>query len=171
MKEGDEGAVRAWPWRFVNQANAPGLQVRECRDDVVHAQRDVMHPRSPFREKPGDRRVSSRRFEKFQGGVPHRNEMRADTLRRDFFRWLDLEAQRVAIEGQGVRQAGDRDSRRDREWLSSALHLRGQILFLARLSSVQDIGTNARKPMRLCPLRKTFLQKTRSDPNPHRMAL
>src|SRR4051812_28238815 len=87
--------------------------------DVVDAQRDVVQPRAALVGVLRDRRVGRGRLEQLQPGVPDRQEMRADALRGDLFRRLDLEPQRVAIEGQRRRQILHRDT----DVVEGGLHL------------------------------------------------
>ncbi len=94
---------------LVHEAHAARLQVRQDRADVLHAQRDVMDARPALLDELRDRGIGRGRFEQFERGRPDRDEMGPDTLRLHLLRRFDLEAERVAIEGERVVDVLHRD--------------------------------------------------------------
>src|SRR5262249_39467385 len=82
------------------EPHAARLEMGECGRDVLHAQRDVVDPRAALLEVPRDRRVGRGGLEQLQRRLPHRDEMRADALRRDLFRLLDFETEYVTVKGE-----------------------------------------------------------------------
>ena len=109
VDERDQRAFGAGPRLLVDEPRAARLQLRERGMDVVDAQRDVMEPGAALADVLRDRRVGRRRLEQLELRFPDGHEVRADALRRHFFRRLDLEAERVAIERQRGRQVLHRD--------------------------------------------------------------
>jgi hypothetical protein len=79
--------------------------LRQRRAQVVHAQRDVVQPRSPPGQKAGNRRIGGRGFEEFERRAAGVEQVRPDPLGDHVLGPLDLEAQRVAVEGQRLVEA------------------------------------------------------------------
>jgi hypothetical protein len=100
VDEGDDGALGARPRLLVDQADAARLQLRQRRADVVHPQRHVMQPGTALVGEPGDWRIGRRRFQQLQRGAAGGDEVRTHALRGDFLGADDVEAERVAVEGQ-----------------------------------------------------------------------
>ena len=86
------------------------LEPRQRRRDVVHAQRDVVQARAPLLEISSQSASPRRRLEQLQRRFPGRDEVRPHPLRRDVLGRLDLEAERVAIEREGLVQVRDGDA-------------------------------------------------------------
>src|SRR5262249_61822438 len=76
-------------------------------DDAV---RDVVKSGSAFSDLFRDRRLRSGRLEQFEPRLADRREVRAHLLRLDVLGALDVEAERVAIEGERGRQVLDCDA-------------------------------------------------------------
>src|SRR2546425_887779 len=110
MNERDERALRAGAWRWIDQLRAARPELRERGMDVIDAQRDVMQAWSARLQILRDRRIWRGRLQQLQTRFADRHEMRAHALRRDLFRRLDLEAERVAIERQRGRQVANGDA-------------------------------------------------------------
>ena len=100
----------ARPRLLVDQAHAVRLEPRQRRHDVVHAQRDVVQARSPLLEISGDRRVPAVASRSSSADFAGRDEVRPHPLRRDLFWRLDRQAERIAIEREGLFQLPDGDA-------------------------------------------------------------
>ena len=68
--------------------------------DVVDAQRDVVQPRPALLDVFRDGGIRRRPFEQLQLRAADRDEVGAHALRRDLLGRLDLQPERVAIEGE-----------------------------------------------------------------------
>ena len=108
VDEGDQRSMRAWPRRLVNQANAFLLQPREDGAEIIDAECKVVDARATLRDIGRDRRILRGRFEQLEGGLAHLDEVRADALRRNLFRRLDLEPERISVKGQRLGEVFDR---------------------------------------------------------------
>ena len=110
VNERHQRAFGAGPRLLVDQPHAARFELREDRADVLDPQRDVMQAGAALLEIPGNRRVRRGRFEELELGLANRYEMRADVLRHDLFRRLDLEAKRVAIKRKRGLEILDRNA-------------------------------------------------------------
>src|SRR5438105_6067181 len=100
MNERDEGALGAGSRLFIHQLHAAGLELLEDGADVFNPKRDVVKTGAALVDVLRDGRVGRRRLQQFQTRLPCRDEMGANTLRRDLLRHFDVEAERIAIERQ-----------------------------------------------------------------------
>jgi hypothetical protein len=111
MNKGDETATCAHARRFVNQARAPALQLRERPANVLDLNRNVMHAGTAFREKLSHRSVRTERLQQFDVRVANGKHANLYALFRHFFRRINLQSERIAPDGQTFFDAlsGDAD--------------------------------------------------------------
>ena len=110
MDERDERAVRAFARLLVDQADAFAFSCASAAR--MSSTRSVRwcRPGPALRHVLRDRRVFGGRLQQLDRGFADRDEVRPHALRRDLLRRLDLQAQRVAIEREGLRQIRNGDA-------------------------------------------------------------
>src|SRR3974390_1739271 len=66
MNERNACVMSAASWRFVDQADTGGFQLRQRCFNVVHPNRNVMQPFAAFCDKLSNRRIRTDRFQQLE---------------------------------------------------------------------------------------------------------
>src|SRR5688572_22316126 len=109
MNERDESPFGTRARLIVYQPRPPGLQHRQDRADVVHAQRNVMHAGAAPGQVSRNRRFGIRAFEQLERGSADGDEVRAHLLRGYLLRGVHLQPERIPIERERLPDILDGD--------------------------------------------------------------
>ena len=110
MDECDQRALGPRSGLLIDEPHAAGSQLLQGSADVIHPERDVMKPGTALLDIPGDHRVGVRWLEQLERRLAGGNEVRAHALAGHFLGHLDVQAQRIAIEGERFVEVLHRDA-------------------------------------------------------------
>src|SRR5262245_41132970 len=110
VNERDERTFSAGSRLVVDQTHTPRFQLSEGGANVVDAQRDVVDAWTSPLQVLRNSRLGCRGLQQFERRLPCRDEVRAHVLRGHVFGWLDLQAQRIPIEGERLLDVLYRDT-------------------------------------------------------------